>query len=533
MIRVFGLATLLALTPQQPRDGSVEITLRDSLTHKGIPAVRAILVLTGPPNNVTTLFTDSEGRAAARNLTYGNYVLRIESDFYRPAVRIPGTDNSSVNLSISSDRPTYRLETELKPIATLSGRVLYPNGDPFPRARVALLTETYSNGRRGFSNARTEASQSETDDRGSFRFSGVLPGEYYIRIENLDAQHLPRLTYFPGVTDSASAATVAIRGMDLSLEIRIARQPAFKISGTVVSPIPMRLGGVSFGSSNPEALEEQILPTYVEPSSPNEFHFEIAGIPAGSYFLYPRINSGTGDLINKVSFIVVDRDMQDIRITMQPAVDLSGKIILLEGDEAGVRRDSIKVATRVMERLPILGGDMARDIVGVTVSQTGEFVLPRLTPDTRFAVRASGLPPDAYVSDVRQGGRSVYNEGFIRSNPAEGAIEIHIDARGGTITGSVRDVLNQGARQIVVVAVPDALRRANPLLFKRATTDSNGEFSLRGIAPGEYQLFAWTVPPPEGAEQDIRFLAPYEGKGSIVRVTRGGRTEAILRLLPQ
>jgi hypothetical protein len=53
------------------------------------------------------------------------------------------------------------------------------------------------------------------------------------------------------------------------------------------------------------------------------------------------------------------------------------------------------------------------------------------------------------------------------------------------------------------------------------------------MAPGDYHLFAWTTTPPQGAEEDARFLLPYEGKGVLVRVTPSGKTEAQLRLLPQ
>lgn len=528
---MLALATLLALAQQQPSDGSVEITLQDSITHKGIGAVRVTLVFLSPDSNytTTTLFTDPEGRVVARNQPYGNYVLRIEKDGYRSAAPRPGVDGSSVTLSLGPGRPIYKLESELIPIATVAGRVLYSNGDPFPRARVSLLTVTYSSGRRGFAIASTEGSQPETDDRGGFRFSGVQPGEYYIRIENLNAEHLPRLSYFPGLTDSALATTVAIRGVDLSLDIRIPREPAYKISGIVVSPVPIRGGGLSLSSANPDAVDDPLLPAIVDTSSQNEFRFEIVGIPPGNYFLYPVIYTDNLPATNQMIVNVGNEDVENLRITMRTGVDLKGKVII-SGDATTVRWESVRLSAQPRERLP---GSLGAFTPGSRISQSGEFALPGLTPDIRFDVRVSGLPPDAYVSDIRQGQRSVYNEGFIRSNPSDSPIEIHVDTRGGTITGAVRDALNQPAKQVVVVVVPDAPLRANSLLYKRATTDGSGEFSVRGVAPGEYQLFAWTIAPPQGAEEDPRFLAPYEGRGTKTRVAREGRTEVKLQLLPR
>ena len=73
-LRMLALATLLALTQQQPKDGSVEITLRDSITQKGIGAVRITLVFLSPDSIYTsmTLFTDPEGKVFVRNQPYGN-----------------------------------------------------------------------------------------------------------------------------------------------------------------------------------------------------------------------------------------------------------------------------------------------------------------------------------------------------------------------------------------------------------------------------------------------------------------------------
>jgi hypothetical protein len=392
-----------------------------------------------------------------------------------------------------------------------------------------LLGETYSNGRRSFSNARAQSSQPQTDDRGGFRFSGVLPGEYYIRIENSEAQHLPRLVYYPSATDSALAATVAIRGVDLSLDIRLPSQPAYKISGSVVSPVPIRAGGYSLASANPDTTDDPFSPIAVDPSSPTEFRFEITGIPPGRYFFYPIIRTDKGYATNQTILDVGNEDLKNLRITMRPGVDLKGKITLA-GDANAMRLESIRIATRGRGRLPQL---IARDIVGVTTSPTGEFVLPGLTPDVPFDLRLMGLPLDTYVSDIRHGERSVYNDGFIRPSSSDDSMEIHVDTRGGTITGLVRDSANQAVKQATVVIVPDITRRANPLAYKRATTDANGEFTLRGIAPGEYQLFAWSVAPPQGAEENARFLAPYEGKGTIVRITRGEKTNVQLRLAAQ
>jgi protocatechuate 3,4-dioxygenase beta subunit len=535
-LRMLVLAALLALT-QQPRDGSVEITVKDSLTGRGIPAVQFTLVYfpAEPPNEVTTHFTDGEGHLVIRNLPHGRYVWRMASQRYRPVARQIGTDGTELSFSIDSEQPKYQGEFDLAPIATLSGRVEYPNGEPFPGAKISLMAKAYRNGLavlEGTPGLRASGN-SQTDDRGLFRLTDIPPGDYYIRVENWDAEHLPRHTYYPGVTDSALAVPVAARGNDISVEIQLPRQPVFNISGTVITPMPITVGAFALGSANPGSLEDGPPATFVEASGPNEFRFKIAGVPSGEYFLYPAaVASGSREatITNRTPINVKDTDIENLRIVMKPHVDLKGTVVV-DGDSSTIRRESIKVALRTKERFS--STVTIRDMLSTAVSATGDFILANLQPDARFGLWVSGIPADAYVSDIRQGARSIYREGVFVSNPAEGAIEIHVDARGGTVTGSVRDALNQPAKQVSVVVVPEAPRRANSLLYKRTTTDANGAFSIQGVAPGDYHLFAWPSAPPTGAEEDDRFLLPYEGRGVLVRVTPSGKADTQLRLLPQ
>ncbi len=58
----------------------------------------------------------------------------------------------------------------------------------------------------------------------------------------------------------------------------------------------------------------------------------------------------------------------------------------------------------------------------------------------------------------------------------------------------------------------------------------NGQFSVRGIAPGDYKLFAWEAI-EEGAYQDPEFLRPYEERGKPIHVDEGSRLNSQLQLI--
>jgi hypothetical protein len=60
-------------------------------------------------------------------------------------------------------------------------------------------------------------------------------------------------------------------------------------------------------------------------------------------------------------------------------------------------------------------------------------------------------------------------------------------------------------------------------------TDSNGAFTIQGITPGSYHLFAW--PELEGAAyRNAAFMRRYEGKGEPVHFGRGDQLTVRLKL---
>jgi hypothetical protein len=82
-----------------------------------------------------------------------------------------------------------------------------------------------------------------------------------------------------------------------------------------------------------------------------------------------------------------------------------------------------------------------------------------------------------------------------------------------------------------VVLVPEARRRSNSALYVVGTSDASGRFTLRGIAPGDYKVFAWESI-PAFAYQNAAFIAKHEDRGKIVRVGQSGTATAELTIIP-
>jgi hypothetical protein len=82
-----------------------------------------------------------------------------------------------------------------------------------------------------------------------------------------------------------------------------------------------------------------------------------------------------------------------------------------------------------------------------------------------------------------------------------------------------------------VVLVREEGRRKEERFYKDNSTDQDGQFSIRGIAPGEYTLFAWETV-EHGAYMDSDFLRPYKDRGKPIRVDEGSKLNAQLELIP-
>ena len=78
--------------------------------------------------------------------------------------------------------------------------------------------------------------------------------------------------------------------------------------------------------------------------------------------------------------------------------------------------------------------------------------------------------------------------------------------------------------------VPGERRRNRAGLFRTAQSDQRGGFSLKGIAPGDYCLYAWSEV-DEGAWQDPEFLKPFEKDSGAVSVDENAHQSVQLKLL--
>jgi hypothetical protein len=164
------------------------------------------------------------------------------------------------------------------------------------------------------------------------------------------------------------------------------------------------------------------------------------------------------------------------------------------------------------------------------VKSDGTFLLQNVADDT-YRIFLWTLPPDYYLKAATLGPENVLEKGLsIRRGQDLSRLEVVVSSAGGRIEGQVLTEEELPSTGCIVVLIPEPRYRGQTALFKSSSTDQFGRFTLRGIPPGEYKLFAWDDIEP-GSYQDPDFLRPYEEKGKSVHADAGGRVTIELKLI--
>jgi protocatechuate 3,4-dioxygenase beta subunit len=533
----------------------------------------------GTSRPVTTL-TDGSGHFSFRDLAAGRYTVRAELDGYF-AAPLNGSAPTSLTKTINLHEGKTNPPEDLVMVkgSVIAGRIRDPNGQPISGMNVSAYRVTYTNGRKIWS----VFVQKPTDDRGEYRIYYLFPGEYYVGVTPRTPGAIPgpqdswARTFYPGATDPGAAMPIEIKdgsevtGADISIQTISAS--SFKISGVAVN---------SAARSNPAtgAIDRSIMSFVLSPREPGVLdsvnpptvqnalptatrgngEFELRNIRPGAYDLYPvapvitetsavpaplpgaRVVTINGLAIMEGTTAVqgpttrrqptgripveVNRDIADLRVVVSLGAPLSGEVLVNGAGSSAIKLESMRLLLRSLDTTP---ASFVSLVGTIPVDPTGKFTAASV-PEARYTFQVTGLPATAYVADIRQGGTSVMDNGFIHDQSAT-PIQIVIDTNGITLQGTVVNADGKPAANATVVLVPPQARRQNALLYKNATTNEAGTFTLRGVSPGPYTIFAWESVPPT-AWQNAEFLAKYEARGRQINLSATSVAEVQLNVIP-
>ena len=137
----------------------------------------------------------------------------------------------------------------------------------------------------------------------------------------------------------------------------------------------------------------------------------------------------------------------------------------------------------------------------------------------------------AYIADIRQDDVSVYDDGFIVDQKPK-PIQIVVRFDGATVEGFIQTAEHTPAANVTVVLAPPLERRKNPALFKVVTTNKAGRFSMTGVMPGSYRIFALQDRPFREPWLNAEFLSTFKGRSLYVDVRSRSSEEVRMDLIP-
>jgi hypothetical protein len=552
----------LQLSPNNGGFGSIHGVVKPPDSPDGIPDVAITLTgatpVPGGPNTQPTVTTDAQGRFSFSNVAPGRYTLRAQRDGYFPANTDPTAPpviqaNSSTAVTIAADGADVQVTILLIPGGTISGLVRDGRGRPATGVPIVVLRTGYQDGRKILTSAAlglpSAARAQVTNDRGEYRLFWFPPGEYYVRTDIQDnraapSSTVPLVTFFPGTREVARALPVTVRsgqevaGIDFALEMA----PAFKVSGTVKLLVPggrtLPDGRISRTISSFYIVDQNaeisdripLTSNSVFTANPDqvEFGFELRGIAPGAYYLYPLFSDGQARggaaglpsyYSARIPVVVTDRDVTGLTGEIHRFPDVAFHF-RMKDPATNVPQQALvpRFQLRIQEAMGslIAGGPAATP----PVNSDGSVVFTNLFP-AKYKILVPVVPPGYYVSDIRDGATSLFNDAIVTvtGETQNSPVEIALSTGGGQIRGSVRNKKGEPVAGRVVL-VPQSPRRSNSLLYKRVVAPATGQFAFSAIAPGDYKVFAWENL-LNGAEENEEFLQKYETQGKLVTVTAG------------
>ena len=436
-------------------------------------------------------------------------------------------------LSLASGQVVTGSQLWFTPDASISGKVLGPDGEPLANAEVVLIARKWQRGKRVY----VEADNANTGDGGIFHFSAVPAGRYWVYAGRprqgplaftiLDGPNSTETRiagrYYPNASqlDAAAPIEIAAGGEISGIDFKLPVAPLFHITGAY--------SGKGSTITLAERYGDQVL-TWSEHGAVfgKDGRFETTGV-AGNYFLFSSESTQHDQFTGaKVPVTVATHDVADIVVPPVARFELRGRI----------RSDGDPPDGKLPVRIFCDGGeaDAYTSAQRQAEPQTdGTFSIADLTPD-RYTIRIAnvdtGKEGGYYLKSVRVGGVEAVGGAIDLSQGAVENVELVLSAVVGGMEGTVIPAEEEAGGEpadvtLVAISLKTNFGDAAPVT---AYLDPAGHFRVTDLQPGTYRIFA--VPAYDsGLWQNPEFLGQIADRGVTVNITEGAATKVQVHAL--
>ena len=502
-VGLIGMVVVLQISGIVIKRGTTDI--------QPLPNARVEL-LDGPTHEVVR--TDGAGRFVFVSILSGSYRVRVTRDGYvrqEYGQRLPGAPSFPIDVS---GRSTKALAFLMQSAPTITGWVRDEYGSIVPGVRVEALRKTWdARGRQRL----TLVSSTSSDDRGQYRLYWLDPGDYLVRASSGSGSGTYVPTYYPGFEDATFAETISLKdGEADGVDFKVVRGHRSEIDGTVV----LAQGGftgasVTITPSGDVASGNRYTAEASAQSGRTQGTFTISDVPPGTYVAIATRTIVGENYSGYITFNLPSGTVPiyHLRIVMSPHVEVSGT---LAADSAEVDFSRIQVTLTAAD--PVIPSPPA-----VRVTRAGTFTVPSVAIG-EYVISLSGISEDVYVKNAA-------DAIVVGSESPTRPLKIVLGAQGGTATGVVRDHRGQPQFGAQVVLIPQGSGRPPSNQYYIVPTGPDGSFSVRGIAPGVYKVFAWEAV-ELNAYFDPEFVRKYDAFAVQITVAPGQKVALNPPMIP-
>jgi|CZKY01.1.fsa_nt_gi protocatechuate 3,4-dioxygenase beta subunit len=542
VLAFFVLSALLLASAQESAPGANPSSIAGTVVKEpGSQSLKKVLVQVVAEDQKQggnyTASTDADGHFHIENILPGRYRLYLEKTGF---VEVNGRGlKSDVSVfTVQAGQAVGDLLFRMLPTAIISGRITDEDGDPMSGVRVIVQKKKPGKATR-------EAAGSEaTNDLGEYRLAGLFPGQYWIvampppdlrdyeqqheKSPQSDAQPDNRYltTYYPGTYDAMQASAVTLKaGDEMPVNFTLVPARTYRVRGIVTGVAAAQKPAVELVSKAGDSIRA----SEVGPDG----QFEVRGVAPGSYVVKASTPTESQSFTARQDVSVVAADVDGVKLTPLPSFRLSGHLSIEGKTPAELTQYSANLRQAELPEDP--GFFMTQDFFGTNapVDRLGNFEWKNVNPGNYIVQVYGGDGQGFFLKSAKLGERNI-ETGFAASGPA--ALDLLVSYKGGTVEGAVvekeKDVDNDyPVANATVVAVPEEKYRKLPDHFGIGSTDQHGRFTIRGVAPGSYTLYAWQDL-EEGVWRDADFLKSQEANGTAVKVEEGSHQKVELKLSP-